>query len=476
MEPPTQGALTDTTTLAQSINQAGGARGVAASVRWLTENAADLQTYTSVEDLAVQTGGDGPFIYHLVQIRAELARQLWQRRLFVGVTVLDELLFSAVRQRSPDPVHDVLAWLADSPLTRPAYVLYPLHSFGLLGAGLLFQPDELTSEQLAREYGVAICAQRNRMTQVMAWLEQVHAWFGVNGQVPADLLQHWRDSRNCSWLERNALLAVRVHSLSGSYYENQRLLVDRLHIATTFLAGLAVRQPGPADDTSCLYSSRSINNWQTLDIHHYIVMEAGLDGDGRLTGDAVPISRDAVYLAELSDLCVDLNLDHWTRQAGTARGLWQALDVVDSFQQPARYRRSRGQARARLASKLFESLDYFRRSLASDRWYAVVSLATAFEMLLTGHYALGVAERIRRRAALLTGDENAAQAVMDIYEARSGIVHFGKPPSYSLEISTAQRAYLHCLEAIAAQLGSVTAREEDPLRRITGDTEPESEE
>ena len=106
----------------------------------------------------------------------------------------------------------------------------------------------------------------------------------------------------------------------------------------------------------------------------------------------------------------------------------------------------------------------------------MVSLATSFEMLVTGHYTLGVAERIRRRAALLTGDAKAAQAVMDVYEARSGIVHFGKPLSESLQISTAQRAYLHCLEAIAAQLASVTAREDDPLRRITGDTELESEE
>jgi hypothetical protein len=67
----------------------------------------------------------------------------------------------------------------------------------------------------------------------------------------------------------------------------------------------------------------------------------------------------------------------------------------------------------------------------------------------------------RRRVETLTGDENAAEAVVDIYEARSGIVHLGKPPSESLEISTAQRAYLHCLEAMAVQLGSVTARDHD---------------
>jgi hypothetical protein len=39
-----------------------------------------------------------------------------------------------------------------------------------------------------------------------------------------------------------------------------------------------------------------------------------------------------------------------------------------------------------------------------------VSLATAFEMLVTGHYTRGVPERIRRRVETLTGDENAARS------------------------------------------------------------------
>jgi hypothetical protein len=227
------------------------------------------------------------------------------------------------------------------------------------------------------------------MTESIAWLERVHAWFGMDGRVSADLLRHWRDSCNCSWLERNPLLAVRVHSLSGSYYENQRLLVDRLHIAVAFLASLAVRQPESSEDTSRLFSSRNVNNWQTLDIHHYFVMEATLNDDGTLTGDAVPISMDAGYLTELSDLPVDLNLDYWNQHADSAQALWLALDTVDRFQQQTRYRRGRAHSRAHLARKLFESLDYFRRSLSSDRWYAVTSLATAFEMLLTSNYTGG---------------------------------------------------------------------------------------
>ena len=182
--------------------------------------------------------------------------------------MLDELLFEAIRRRSEHPILDVLGWLANSPLASPAYVIYPLHSLGLLGTGMLIKPNELTCEQLAREYGVAVCAQNHHMQDVSTWLAQVHDWFGVDGQVPDRLLEHWRVTRD-SWVESNPLLAVKVHNVSGSYYENQRLLLDRLHVATTFLAGLAVRQPEiPRDDIRRMYSTRMINNWQTLDIHH----------------------------------------------------------------------------------------------------------------------------------------------------------------------------------------------------------------
>lgn len=467
---PAPETLADAAKIAKIVNAGGGKNGVAASVAWLTANAAEIDAFPSVEDLAVDTDHAGPLIHHLIQVRAELARQLWQRRLFVGVTVLDELLLPAIRGRSGDPVLDVLVQLASSPLANPAYVIYPLHSLGLLGSGMLLKPNELTCEHLAREYGVAVCAQNNRMTDVGTWLAQVHDWFGVDGQVPDRLLEHWRVTRD-SWVESNPLLAVKVHSMSGSYYENQRLLLDRLHVATAFLAGLAVRQPEiPQGDIRHFYSTRMNNNWQTLDIHHYFVMESKLDREGALTGYAVPMSQDAGYLSELSDLPVDLDLAYWNQRIDEARDLWQALDTVDSFHLSSRFRRTQAHARVRLARKLFQSLDYFRRSLASDRWYAVTSLGTAFEMLLTSYYAPGVSDRLQRRVHLLTADPGAAQAVRELYEARSGIVHAGKAPPENLRVNRAQRAYLQCLVVIASQLASVTSRETDPLRRISGDT------
>jgi hypothetical protein len=224
-----------------------------------------------------------------MNLRALITQQLWTRQLFVGITVIDELLFEAVRAREADPVLTVLETLVDGHVLNPGYVIYPLHSFGLRHGGLLLDKSSISSEGLARKYGVAISPQQNTMATVCAWLTQVHEWFGVTGTVPADLLEHWERSRS-RWLKRNPLLALKITAVSGSYYENQRFLLDRLDIATTFLGGLSVRQDG-VNDRDSLFTTRRLNNWSTLDIHHYFVMSAIRDEGGSLTGNAVPHAR-----------------------------------------------------------------------------------------------------------------------------------------------------------------------------------------
>lgn len=356
---------------------------------------------------------------------------------------------------------------------KPAYVIYPLHSFGFLDAGLFTDASNLpTSEALAREHGVAVTAQHRSLESVAQWLQQVHEWFGVEGNVPFELLHHWQRSRS-GWLATNPLVVVRVYELSGgAYYENQHLLSDRLHVATAFLAGLSVRQPPTEpDENRRLFSTRSVNNWSTLDIGHYYVMNSVTDDKGFLTGEAVPMNIDAGYLAELSDLPVDLDMAHWSGTRDDARSLWQALNSVGDAQAATRFRRKpKNDAPARTARKMFESLDYFRRSLGSDRWYAVTSLGTAFEMLLTSHYEPGVTNRLRRRVQLLTNDATSADAVERLYHARSKLVHAGESPPEELDLATAQRAYLACFESLAPKLSSLRPEEGNPLREMTGDT------
>ena len=69
----------------------------------------------------------------------------------MGLSVLDELLFyEFTRSGATDPVLGVLERIRDARLTRPGLILYPLHSFGIYGAGILhtFTKPTLAAESI----------------------------------------------------------------------------------------------------------------------------------------------------------------------------------------------------------------------------------------------------------------------------------------------------------------------------------------
>ncbi|MGY1620635.1 hypothetical protein ACI789_00385 [Geodermatophilus sp. SYSU D00965] len=461
-------SLTVNATKLSADVQAG--KRVAQSVNWLVHNSSKLRNWETVEDWAVSTDAQGPIGHHLVTVRAEMARQLWTRHLFVGVTVLDELLWTAVRNGETSPVDAVVRQLVGSRALEPAYVLYPLYGLGLRRANLLLDKSSVTTEGLARKFGIAVTSQTWDMESIGAWLEQVHDWFGVKGGVPLGLLQHWERSR-APWLRRNPLLAVKITAVSGTYYENQRLITDRLHIATSFLAGLAVTQPAVEDPREVMFTTSTVNNFATRDIGHYFVMNGRTDPQGVLAGDAVPMNVDADYLGELSDLPVILDSDHWNKRADEGEDLWRALNALGEINLQTRVSRPSvaRTAKGRTARKLFTSLDYFRRSLGVNRWYATVSLGTAFEMLLTSHYQAGVTARLQRRATLLTGSSADGDVVRRLYEARSRLVHEGLAPPDDLPLLEAQRIFVDCLVKVGDGLSRLSRIDDDPLKTITGD-------
>src|SRR4051794_11422625 len=77
-----------------------GKQSLGDSAAFLTTHTSQLAQWSSVEDVAVAGYGDEPpdksaraIAYHIQAIREEIARELWSRGVFVGVTVIDELLF-----------------------------------------------------------------------------------------------------------------------------------------------------------------------------------------------------------------------------------------------------------------------------------------------------------------------------------------------------------------------------------------------
>ena len=228
-------------------------------------------------------------------------------------------------------------------------------------------------------------------------------------------------SRPTKWLERNPLVVVRAVNVPGYYYDNEPLLFARLRAVTALLAMLAALQPSETTRGQSLFSSSHINNWQTLDIHHYIVLFNTLRHGGELSGDCIPIHSSRTIAVDASDLNIDLDSTFWSRRRQrVADGLHGAVDhVYGGYLMHGRHlvKGDPGVAfTARPSTRLATSSS---RSRVRKTTGVRRSACYTFEMLLTDAYREGVTARLQRRAKLLLsgvrGSGNYQRAVTDVY-------------------------------------------------------------
>lgn len=292
--------------------------------------------------------------------------------------------------------------------------------------------------------------------------------------MPANLIQHWSRT-GARWLEINPLLVVKVQSFPGSYYENQFLLMTKLRSATTLLSMLATLQPTTlSSDREHLLSSSRINNFQTLDIKHYIVLYNAPSRRRELSGDLVPMHVQGPALAEVSDLGIELDPRFWRHRRNAASGIHAAIASVHSGYLKYSFGAKRDETRGRVYRKVFESMAYFRRSFqrSDEQWSSIISLAIAYEMLLTDNYSPGVTERIIRRVKLVLRSvprvRSLVASVKDLYEARGGIVHSGMS-RLEVDLPLARKAYVHVFVELASRLPSLPDASSTPMKDLCGD-------
>ncbi|WP_430478390.1 hypothetical protein ACQZM9_11650 [Streptomyces sp. P11-1] len=475
--------LPDIKKLADEINKVrtGGKNTIGKSAAYLHSRAADLAKYGSVEGLVEAIGSDADaraHVFHLSALRRQLAGELWTRNAFIGPSVLDDLLYRAVAiDAAQDPVLRCLEIVRDRKLARPGLVIFPLHSLGVLAGGFLqshgrrwvFSPPGAE---------IAIFSQTNAWGTTLANLDEARCSLGVRKAVPGGLLEHWYRSRSLTWLKRNPLLVLSVSTAPGSYYDTESLILGRLRAASALTCMLAALQPREDERVGYLWSSARTNNRETRDIRHYINLYDAPSTRRHLAGDCVPIHLRRAALAEISALNIEIDPRYWNRYGDSAQEVRAAVDLVfDGYMRHVHLRRPRERPDAYTAAltKLHDALSYFRRSFhESDQgWAASLSLATAFEMMLTDGVNRGeIAAKLQRRVRLLLrgkrGVERYPESVHRLYKHRNEIIHAGLTDG-QFDIADAQRCFVLCFMELANRAARLTARESEPMRTMTGD-------
>jgi hypothetical protein len=458
---------------------------VKTSLKFLHANRNVLKGFQGAEDFGCVLD-DRPdlsgFHHHLVNVRAAILRELWRREIFIGISVIDDLFFDAVRDDSiQEPVRHVLEVIRDHGIHRPGFVVYPVHSLGVLGAGLFAITEEADFSFFIEDYGLAVRPQSNSSKKALAFLDDVRKRFGVAQHLPQDLIEHWRRSRRLTWLETNPLLALRMQSFPGSYYENQSLLIAKLQFAASLIFMFsALEHPRSEHEQGKLFSSAYINNWQTLDLHHYLVLFRAPRGK-ELSGDCVPMmmmNQSRPALVELTDLGVELNPAHWRKETALGQRVVSAMQRVQEGYFKHRFITAKDSAPGRVHRKLFNALKFFRRTFRTTGGTdeALVNLGAAFDVLLTDFYSPGVKERLKRRLALAVKGAADAKAMVEtierIYEARSEAIHTGDT-NVKVDLHAAQRTFVYAFMGVAERLNRVDKQSNQPIADILGEKHKE---
>jgi hypothetical protein len=443
----------------------------------------ELESFEDVEHLALSTDLEyaPPEItpelmksarglaHHLGVVRSSLAEALWSREIFVDAQILDEVVFwTAKNPQHQDVVMGALETIRDARVNRPGLLIFPLHSLGFAGFGVV-PPAHRRLAIVNPDGGYALAPQTNSMDRTIKFLDEVAKAFGAQKTVSRDLLLHWRRTRGTSWLEHNPLLVLRTIQIPGSYYGNQAFLLARVRATTALVCILSTLQRAVSHEGE-LYSTRAFNNWQTLDIHHYITLFDATARSTELQGYCVPIQDGRNEVAELSALDLDLDPRHAPRTSKNAVRAHTAVEQLFTSYLHDRVLRRRETARTRTVTKFFNALSFYRRSFqrGPGDWRAKVALATAFEMLLTDSYG-GITTILKRRASLLLtgvpGVVKMVSAVESTYVARSSVVHSGTDSD--ADLARARLAFALCFVALVERLPNLSATTATPIADLT---------
>ncbi|MET3452210.1 hypothetical protein [Curtobacterium sp. 1544] len=395
------------------------------------------------------------FLHHIDTLVAAMRSVLWRRRLFVSTDLLGDILFESLSE--PDPLLAVFRRLKANEATARVTLLFPLRGFGIRGAGLGPLTGEFVSFVDARR-GYAFTPQTNNLQRTLQFVNSTTRRLGVHATANLSDLEHVLRSRGARWLERNPLLMVSIASASGFFYEQEFLQLGQLKTVAGALVMISRFDPAAGGQVGSIFSSRSLNNWQTLDTNHYLMLSRRSRRSTDMEVQPVPVHSRREVL-ELTDLNIEFSPSSIDGTSTLARNAFRAVnDVFDGYLANRFSDDRRHYPAGRVYAKWLESLSYFRRSVRDEgSWESVVGLATAFEMLLTDRYARGTAGLLSQRVKrlLLRQHDRAAlaAAVERVYFARNAAVHTGQLDTR--DVLEAQRAYVLCFIAVSRRRGRI---------------------
>ncbi len=452
-----------------------------ASVDFLLKHRNSLANYKNIEDFVLRdeeftttTNVDPKILqgceHNFLQVRNAILRELRIRNFYLGASVLDEVFFQILtNSNTNDPIKKTLEVIRDSGVLRPGFVLYPVHSFGVIGGGLISSFTPIEIDFFIPELGLIVTPQTNSYETNIKFIKRGMYYLNIKKKLKTDLIEHWIRSRPLKWLKRNPLLIVRMHNFPGEYYENQLFIVNKLRTAIVALMMLNSIQDFISSKEGFLFSSARTNNWETFDIKHYLVFYPK-PHTKELTGDCVPMNFTQFTLSELSELPIEIDPKFWRYKTKLKAEIIQTVISIEKGFYQYSFGAKKENNKSRVYRKFFRSFEFFRRSFrrTDDIGEQIVNLAVAFEILLTDFYTPGTVNKILNRLSKLLkgvkGVRKLKKSVNDLFEMRGQYVHSGFVDKSQFSMEVARTAYVYTSIKLNLKMANLSYNTETPIK------------
>ena len=115
----------------------------AASLAYLIDHRTVYGSFQDIDELVWSLDDEDPeardvIVHHLSVLRRAVLEALWEHDVFLGASVVADLLFLFLKDVScDDPVTAAIRFARERGLHKPGLVIYPAHASGLHGFGFL---------------------------------------------------------------------------------------------------------------------------------------------------------------------------------------------------------------------------------------------------------------------------------------------------------------------------------------------------
>ncbi|MFT8923138.1 hypothetical protein [Acetobacter sp.] len=425
------------------------------SLEWIQKNSSFSQSFDELYDLLPEEGQKSKgtakaFLHHFIILSDCIYKTFLEKEIYIGISLINDLILDGLRKNIHNFPQKIIETICDKKLHDYGFILTPLHNLKI-ATPFLTLPGKKRRDECFSFYdaGMAIIPPTCDTEKTIDLIDKARKSLGINREFTKSDIHHYLSHGTMDWFSRNPLLVFRINIYSNSPYENQNFISHRLRTITSLLLSSSLFCKD--DEKACLSWHNGHN--QTLDIHHYIHFEPSHSTD-KLTVDRIPLSYKDAQLFDAFDANCTIPLKGWDEalknnelnvlydifrsvEIGFLKNVVMEEDII----------------KADFYKKVALSIDYYRKSFQFDgrKSNQIISLAIAFETLLTDSYSGGVTSRIERRVKICLKSKNKCSSYMKeikkLFDARGKFVHSGRGPT-DMPIESCQKIYIYCLEFI----------------------------